>query len=119
MQMVSAVFDLYGSPNPDLTAVTLLVSRLLAMEFLVRSSDERGDYYISHGSSGDDYKIMANEVVDEEGRYNTEEDFAEYPTLLTVNHSPSADDVKRRLSGQAEIVFLRRTTFSDNEREYG
>ena len=91
------------------------------MEFSVRSSDERSDYFISYGSSRDQYKIVANEVVDEEGRYNTEEDFAEYPTLLTVSCSPRADDIRRSLSGQTELVFLRRITFNGNERivEYG
>lgn len=44
--MVDEVFDLYGYRNPDLGAVTSLVSKILAMEFSLRSSDERGDYYL-------------------------------------------------------------------------
>ena len=127
MHMAVDVFDLYGSRNPDLTSVMSLVSRILAMEFSIRSSDERGEYYASYGSScddyssGDSYEIAANEIVDEEGSYNIEEDFAEYPTLMTVDRSPRANDIKHRLSAQTEVVFLRRTTFNGSEQtvEYG
>jgi hypothetical protein len=59
--MVVEVFDLYGSRNPDLASVMSLLSRILVLEFSLRSNDERGDYYISYGSSGDEYKIVANE----------------------------------------------------------
>jgi hypothetical protein len=42
--MAVEIFDLYGSLNSDLASVTSLISRILAMEFSIRSSDERGDY---------------------------------------------------------------------------
>ena len=105
-----AVYDLYGSRSLSLVEVSAAVQRAVGIEMGRRDSHNMGGTYFRGGVIGDEeFVVQLNHDEDPEP---LEPDFDDYKTLLRINRSERADDLRRLLQRIPDLDFLRRTTYN-------
>lgn len=85
-----------------------LLERTLELKFAEHESLYLGVYYRSGGLRGEHVIVQANEP-DDEGDL-PEPDFEVFRTLVEINESERADELRIRLGDLDGLTFLRRTT---------
>jgi hypothetical protein len=108
-------YDYYGSRDSDPLRVSELISAAADVTFTLRHSSYVGDYYHAKVSQGQELKVQPNEITDEHGPFLRWEEFARYPTVVTVKQVLEAgtepltflDELQQKLRDVDGLEFLR------------
>lgn len=101
------MYDLYGSKALSLEQLRLAVERKIGVSFSRHESSYFGGDYFRFGDPRAEEFVIHTNFVDEDGEF-LESDCPEYSSLLEVNASPRADQLRVSLSSIADLYFLRR-----------
>ena len=118
---MSRIFDYYGARDSDRKRISELISQATGIVFEYRESSYIGTYYKARGQErGQAMEVLSNELEDKDGISLRWPKWAEYKTIVnsmdtlipegdpTEPPSGFVDDLREKLSGVEELVFLRR-----------
>jgi hypothetical protein len=115
------IFDYYGARDSNRKRISELISQATGIEFEYRESSYIGTYYKARGQErGQAVEVLSNELEDKDGISLRWPEWAEYKTIVnsmdtsipegdsTEPPSGFIDDLREKLSGVEELVFLQR-----------
>lgn len=88
-------FDLYGFSSLDIDRIRRCVEEALGVEFEVHESSF-GGVYLRHGSPGEEHLVLRHNFDALENEW-AEDDFKDSQTLLYVNATARADEIRQLL----------------------
>lgn len=101
-------YDLYGSRALSSEQLRDALATLLELEFVARTSDFIGDYYLSGFLTDEEFSIQHNATGFEDDIY--EPDFEDYPEIIevTARSEERANEIRDCLAAVDGLEFLRR-----------
>lgn len=105
--MTTKIYDVYGSKTMGLEQLRSAIEAVAGVNFeRHESSYLGGDYFRAGDPRAEEFVIHAN-FVDEDGEF-AEAEHPEYCSILEINASPRADQLRVSLAGLVDVHFLRR-----------
>ena len=111
------IYDYYGARDPDRRRISDLISETTGIMFHYYESPYIGTYCWATGEPGQEVKVLPNETEDKDGVSLRWPEWAEYKTIVNsmappvpgTESPPFLDNLREKLSGVAELTFLRRS----------
>lgn len=100
-------YDTYGSSISDVHYLRRQIERLLGIDFVLHDSDHFNGEYFKANREQEVFYVLDNEAVDEEGEVLYPE-FKEFRTIVEVNRTDRADNIREKLSSLDGLEFIRR-----------
>ena len=111
-------YTTFAVPTDDMERVRAVLEKLLGIEMHGVASGAWGDYYTTPNRPRPKISVFLNMKTDEEGPYWTEDEYRDYPLLVSISDAATPDKlnamISRILSDTQLGAVLVRKTFRDD-----